>query len=853
MNPGWEEKLRDHQKKSIARILYSGNTQLATAVGGGKTAIMVAAAMEAKHLGLCRKSLVVVPNHLVGQWTAAIYDMYPAAKVFASTKKDFETKNRKKFCSRIATGDYDIVVIGHSQFERIPLSVERQIAGVEQERDDIIDAIAVQKAAKAENFTIKAMESMKKKLDAKLDKLHNSIHRDVTITFEETGVDRLFIDESHEYKNLFLYTKMTNVAGISQTDSQKASDLFLKCRYMDELTGRMGNIHATGTPLSNTMAELYTTQRYLQYDLLKETGLASFDAWASTFGETVASVELAPTGVGYRTKTRFANFYNIPELMGMYRQVADIQTADMLNLPVPEVNYETVVLKPSAEQKDLVAQLVERAEAIRKGGVSPDEDNMLCITNDGRKLALDQRLIDPTLPDNPESKTVAAADKIYELWADSMEEKLTQLVFCDLSTPKNDGFDVYHDLKDKLVARGIPGSEIRFIHEANTDAAKESLFQQVREGSVRVLMGSTGKMGTGTNVQDRVIAGHDLDCPWRPSDLEQRAGRVIRTGNQNDRVHMYRYVTEGTFDAYMYQLIENKQRFISQIFTSKTPVRSAADVDETTLSYAEIKALASGNPLVREKVELEIEISRLNLLKARFVNGQVKVREMLRKLPSEIHALEVRISDIEADMQTAAKAPARDGEGKLLPFEVEGMTMETAVQCGERLLATLHTIPYNKEAIIGHFRGLDITGSCHEDVFHPGDTIRELCLAGCRSYPVEYGDSAEGLLRRLNNMVESRFADLLENCKDNLEKLQMSLAAAQKEQNKPFEQEGLLKAKEARLAEVTELLDLDRADAEKSTPSVEDRPRPLDDMITHATARTGSVVSSSEYARSERI
>ena len=614
MNP--EIELREHQKNAVAHILYGGNTLLAHAVGAGKTFEMVAAAMESKRLGLCNKSLFVVPNHLTEQWAAEFLQLYPAANILVATKRDFETKNRKKFCGRIATGDYDAVIIGHSQFEKIPMSIERQRAILEQQLEELTDGIMDLKRNRGENFSIKQLEKSKKSVKQKLEKLNDQSRKDDVVTFEELGVDRLFIDESHYYKNLYLYTKMRNVGGIAQTEAQKSSDLFMKCRYLDELTGGRGTVFATGTPISNSMVELYTIQRYLQYNTLVKNNLQHFDSWASTFGETVTAVELTPEGTGYRAKTRFAKFYNLPELMAMFKEVADIKTADMLELPVPEAHFHNVAVKPSEMQKEMVASLAERAEKVRGGGVDSSVDNMLKITNDGRKLALDQRMLNDMLPDFEGSKINACVDNIYRIWEETADKKSAQLVFCDLSTPKNDGtFSVYNDIRKKLIERGVPESEVRFIHEADTDVKKKELFQKTRKGEVRVLLGSTQKMGAGTNVQDRLIALHDVDCPWRPSDLEQRSGRIIRQGNSNPNVDIYRYVTEQTFDAYLYQLVEGKQKFASQIMTSKSPVRSAEDIDETALSYAEIKMLATGNPYIKEKMDLDIQVQKLKLSK----------------------------------------------------------------------------------------------------------------------------------------------------------------------------------------------------------------------------------------------
>ncbi len=657
MNPAIT--LRPHQINAIAHVMYGGNTLLAHEVGAGKTFEMVAAAMEMKRLGLCTKSLVVVPNHLTEQWAAEWLQLYPSANILVATKKDFETQNRKKFCSRIATGDYDAVIIGHSQFEKIPMSAERQQAILQQQIEEILLGIEQAKAQKAERYTVKQMERTRKSLEAKLEKLNDQSRKDDVVTFEQLGVDRLFVDESHYFKNLFLMTKMRNVGGIAQTEAQKSSDLFMKCRYLDELTGGRGTIFATGTPISNSMVELYTIQRYLQYGLLQEMGLIHFDDWASDFGETITAIELSPEGTGYRAKTRFAKFFNLPELMAAFKQVADIQTADMLHLPVPKANFHTEVIKPSELQQEMVKGLAERAEKIRDGGVDPHVDNMLRITNDGRKLALDMRLINPLAADDPNGKVAVCARNVYKIWEQTKEQRSTQLVFCDLSTPTKDGsFNVYDDLKKKLMEQGIPEDEIAFIHDADSEVKKKALFAKVRAGQIRVLMGSTQKMGAGTNVQDRLIALHDLDCPWRPSDLQQRLGRIVRQGNENEEVEIFRYVTEGTFDAYLYQLVENKQKFIAQIMTSKAPVRVAEDVDETALSYSEIKALATGNPLIIEKCNLDMEVAKLNMLKASYLNQRYSLEELvLREYPADIARITERIAGYEKDVALAAAHP----------------------------------------------------------------------------------------------------------------------------------------------------------------------------------------------------
>lgn len=684
MNP--EISLRPHQINAIAHILYGGNTLLAHEVGAGKTYEMVAAAMEMKRLGLCTKSLIVVPNHITEQWAAEWLQLYPSANILVATKKDFETQNRKKFCSRIATGDYDAIIIGHSQFEKIPMSVERQQAILERQIEEILEGIEQAKAQKAERYTVKQMERTRKSLEARLAKLNDQSRKDDTVTFEQLGIDRLFIDESHYFKNLFLATKMRNVGGIAQTEAQKSSDLFMKTQYLDELTGVRGVIFATGTPISNSMVELYTIQRYLQYRLLQEMGLVHFDDWAGSFGETVTAIELSPEGTGYRAKTRFAKFYNLPELMAAFKEVADIQTADMLCLPVPKANFHTEVIQPSELQKEMIKGLAERAEKIRGGGVDPHVDNMLRITNDGRKLALDMRLINPLAADDPNGKVAVCARNVFRIWEQTKEKRSAQLVFCDLSTPTTDGsFSVYDDLKKKLMDAGIPEEEIAFIHTADSEAKKKELFSKVRAGQVRVLLGSTAKMGAGTNVQDKLIALHDLDCPWRPSDLQQRLGRIVRQGNENEEVEIYRYVTEGTFDAYLYQLVENKQKFIAQIMTSKAPVRVADDVDETALSYSEIKALATGNPLIIEKCNLDMEVARLNMLKASHLNQVYALEELVyRKYPEEITRLTERIAGYEQDVALAAAHPkAQEG---FCGMEVDGKHYTEKEDAGKAII-----------------------------------------------------------------------------------------------------------------------------------------------------------------------
>ena len=800
MNP--EITLREHQVNAIARILNGGNTLLAHVVGAGKTFEMVAAAMESKRLGLCQKSLFVVPNHLTEQWAAEFLQLYPSANILVATKKDFETRNRKKFCSRIATGDYDAVIIGHSQFEKIPMSVERQRAILQAQLDEIIEGISEAKRANAERFTIKQMEKSKRSIKLKLDKLNDQTRKDDVVTFEELGVDRLFVDEAHSFKNLFLYTKMRNVAGLAQTEAQKSSDLFMKCRYMDELTDNHGIIFATGTPISNSMTEMYTMQRYLQYDTLRSQGLQHFDAWASTFGETITAIELAPEGTGYRAKTRFARFYNLPELISMFKQVADVQTADMLKLPVPEAEYHNEVIKPSKFQTDMVASFSERAEKVRNGMVDATVDNMLKITNDGRKLALDQRLTDDLLPDDPESKVNLCLDNIHRIWESSSEQKSTQLVFCDLSTPHGDGkFNVYDDLKSKLVRMGVPETEIAFIHDAKTEAQKAALFTNVRSGSVRILLGSTAKMGAGTNVQKRLIAEHHLDIPWRPSDIEQREGRILRQGNENKRVDIFRYVTENTFDSYMWQTIENKQKFISQIMTSKSPVRSCEDVDETALSYAEIKALATGNPHIKEKMDLEIEVSRLKLVKANYLSQKYALEDsLLKHYPKEIRLTQERIKGYQADIALYQRHKTEEFPGMVLC----GISYAEKKDAGAAIIeiCKAQTSPEAKE--IGSYRGFALLLS-----FDTMSKVFRMTLRGCLSHTIELGSDIHGNIQRMENILEA-FPVRLSACEKVLDTLKAQMENAKAEVEKPFAQEQELAEKTARLAELDALLNIDK-------------------------------------------
>ena len=807
MNP--EIELREHQKNAVAHILYGGNTLLAHAVGAGKTFEMVAAAMESKRLGLCNKSLFVVPNHLTEQWAAEFLQLYPAANILVATKRDFETKNRKKFCGRIATGEYDAVIIGHSQFEKIPMSIERQRAILEQQLEELTDGIMDLKRNRGENFSIKQLEKSRKSVKQKLEKLNDQSRKDDVVTFEELGVDRLFIDESHYYKNLYLYTKMRNVGGIAQTEAQKSSDLFMKCRYLDELTGGRGTVFATGTPISNSMVELYTIQRYLQYNTLVKNNLQHFDSWASTFGETVTAVELTPEGTGYRAKTRFAKFYNLPELMAMFKEVADIKTADMLELPVPEAHFHNVAVKPSEMQKEMVASLAERAEKVRGGGVDSSVDNMLKITNDGRKLALDQRMLNDMLPDFEGSKINACVDNIYRIWEETADKKSAQLVFCDLSTPKNDGtFSVYNDIRKKLIERGVPESEVLFIHEADTDVKKKELFQKTRKGEVRVLLGSTQKMGAGTNVQDRLIALHDVDCPWRPSDLEQRSGRIIRQGNSNPDVDIYRYVTEQTFDAYLYQLVEGKQKFASQIMTSKSPVRSAEDIDETALSYAEIKMLATGNPYIKEKMDLDIQVQKLKLLKSNFLSERYALEDKIIKYyPQRITALKNRIEGLKQDVETAKQHP-KPTDDRFVGMEVKGVFYSEKADAGKAIIEACKQMNSPDPIPLGKYRGFET-----ELLFNTAERNYEVRLKGATSRNVSLGDDAHGNIIRLDNGID-RFAESLSLAENDLENTKNQLETAKKEVQKPFIQEDELRSKLARLDELNILLNMDKTENE---------------------------------------
>lgn len=812
MNP--EIRLRRHQKDAVARIVYGGNTLLAHEVGAGKTFEMAAASQELRRIGLCTKSLVVVPNHLTEQWASEYLTLYPAANILVATKRDFEKRNRRRFCARIATGDYDAVIIGHTQLEKIPLTPERQRSFLEEQISDMAEGIAAAKAMTGQRFTVRQMESAKKKLEAKLRKLEGAERKDDTVYFEELGVDRLFVDEAHYYKNLFFSTKMRNVGGVAQAEAQKSSDLFAKCRYLDELTGGKGVVFATGTPVSNSMVELYTMQRYLQYGELRRMGISHFDCWASTFGETVTALELAPEGTGYRQKTRFSKFYNLPELMALFRQVADIRTADTLGLPVPKVSYRNVRVEPSAIQRELVAGLSERADRVRNGSVDPSVDNMLKITNDGRKLALDQRLVDGSLPENPRGKVAACADNVLRIWEETADRRLAQLVFCDLSTPRSDGsFNVYDDLKRRLVSRGIPPEEIAFIHDAPTEVQKAQLFSRVRSGQVRVLMGSTQKMGAGTNVQRLLVALHDLDCPWRPADLQQRLGRIARQGNLNDEVEVYRYVTEGTFDAYLFQLVESKQRFIGQVMTSKSPVRAASDVDETALSYAELKALATGNPLIKERMDLDVEVSRLKLLKAEHLSQRYELEDRLRgELPRREEALARRVEARERDSGTVAAAPGT------FEMEVMGTTYTSRAEAGAAIAAALEGREAEGRVSAGSIRGLAIEVS-----YDAVERARKVALVGRDRYEVALGDDPAGNATRIENaarQIPQRAAE----ARAALEEVRGQISAARDEAARPFPREDELRRKTARLAELDAELDLDRPDNVVPPDSGQERP-----------------------------
>ena len=819
MNP--EITLREHQRNAIAHVLYGGNTLLAHEVGAGKTYEMAASAMEAKRLGLCQKSLFVVPNHLTEQWASEFLNLYPNAKLLVARRKDFETANRKKFCARIATGDYDAVIIGHSQFERIPLSFERQERIIQEQIYETLAAINELKVHAGENFSIKQMEKTRKTLETKLEKLRSDERKDDVVTFEQLGVDRLFVDESHAFKNLFLTTKMRNVAGLSTSEAQKSSDMFGKCRYLDEITGGRGVVFATGTPVSNSMSELYTVMRYLQYSTLQQKGLTHFDCWASTFGETTTAIELAPEGTGYRARTRFAKFFNLPELMSMFKEVADIKTSDQLHLPVPDAKFETVVAKPSEIQKEMVQELSRRAAKIHSGAVDASEDNMLCVTNDGRKIGLDVRLMNPILPDDPNSKLNTCVRNVLQIWADGKEQKLTQLLFCDLSTPKNDGnFNVYDDIRKKLVAAGVPESEVEFIHNADTEAKKAALFSKVRSGDVRILLGSTARMGAGTNVQQRLAAVHHLDVGWKPSDMTQRNGRIIRQGNMNKEVKVFNYVTEGTFDSYLFQTLENKQRFISQIMTSKSPVRSCDDVDEQALSYAEIKALCAGNPLIKEKMDLDVQVAKLKVLKADHQSQKFRLEDkLLTKFPADIQETNAYLAGVKVDAEVAAAHP-QEKEG-FCGIIIKGVTYDEKKTAGERLLLACSELPNSEEKVIGSYRGFEL--SLRFDTYH---SEYQALLKGQRKYPVALGKDPLGCIIRLDNSLNN-FPERITSAENELATLKQQQEAAQIEVEKPFPQEEELAEKSARLAELNAQLDMDEKghEPEQDEEEQEDEPR----------------------------
>ena len=837
MNP--EITLREHQRNAIAHVLYGGNTLLAHVVGAGKTFEMVASAMESKRLGLCSKSLFVVPNHLTGQWASEFLQLYPSANILVATKRDFEQSRRKKFCARIATGDYDAVIIGHSQFEKIPISQARQERLIEEQIEEITEGIEELTESHGEHFSIKQLEKTKRGLETRLEKLRAEHRKDDVVTFEELGVDRLFVDEAHSYKNLYLYTKMRNVAGLSVTEAQKSSDMFAKCRYMDEITGGKGVIFATGTPVSNSMTELYTMQRYLQYDTLKRKGLAHFDCWASTFGETVTAIELAPEGTGYRARTRFAKFFNLPELMAMFKETADIKTADQLHLPTPTPHFENISVKPSEYQQEMIQALSERAAQVHSGSVDPKVDNMLKITSDGRKLGLDQRLINPLLPDDPGSKVNACVQNVFRIWREGQADKLTQLLFCDLSTPTGkapavkddaakdaafietgelpaDRFNVYDDIREKPVSMGIPREQIAFIHEAKTDVQKKELFSKVRSGDVRILLGSTAKMGAGTNCQDRLIALHDLDAPWRPGDPEQRAGRIIRQGNMNPDVHIYRYVTERSFDAYLWQTIETKQKFISQIMSSKSPVRACDDVDETALSYAEIKALCAGDPRIKEKMNLDVEVAKLRLMKADHESKRFRLEDQLvRFYPEQLRQQEDYIAGFKADMQTLSDHPVPQED--FVGIELLGKAYADKSAAGETLLALCKTAPHDHDTAIGHYRGLSVTLS-----YDSFNAQFQLLLRGEMTHIVNLGADARGNLLRIENALNN-IPVRMQKAQEQVDSLHQQIEAAKLEITQPFPQALELTTKSARLAELDALLSMDKSapmNSKSEKPSV---------------------------------
>ena len=817
--------LRPHQKNAIARILYGGNSLLAHVVGAGKTFEMVASSMEAKRLGMCTKSLFVVPNHLTGQIGREFMQLYPSANIMVADKKDFEPKNRKRFIGKIATGEYDAVIIGHSQFEKIPMSKEYQQKHIQDQIDEIIAYIDEYKHDRNQKFTVKELQKTRKKLETRLEKLNDDFKKDDVITFEELGVDKLIVDEAHNYKNLYLYTKMRNVAGIGQSEAFKSSDMFMKCRYMDEMTNGKGIVFATGTPISNSMTELYTMQRYLQYETLKKNRLEHFDSWASTFGETQSAFELSPEGTGYRVKTRFSKFYNLPELMSMFKEVAGIQTADMLKLPVPEAHYEVIKTMPSDEQKEILKGLSERADKVRNKEVEPEEDNMLKITNDGKKLALDQRLINPLLPDDENSKVNVCVKNVFAIWDKTKDNKSTQLLFSDMSTPKGDGsFNIYDDIRDKLVDLGIPKEEIAFIHEANSDKQKDELFAKVRKGEIRILMGSTLKMGAGTNVQNKLIAMHDLDVPWRPADLEQRAGRIVRQGNENKEVNIYRYITENTFDAYLWQTIENKQKFISQIMTSKTPVRVAEDVDESSLNYAEIKALATGDPKIKEKMDLDNEVTKLKMLEANYKSNRYRLEDKIAKTyPEEIARLEKQIKAVKSDIDNVE--PLGIGENKFTSITINSDIITDKKLAGEKLLEAIKTVKINENKVVGAYRGFGL-----EVGYNFMTNEHNFSLNGATKHYGELGDSTDGNITRLDNAIE-RMPNKLDRLEQKLVATKGQLENAKEELKKPFEKADELKSKVLRLAELNKLLDMGEVkEKENLTPLIEDVKRAIIDF-----------------------
>lgn len=836
--PGMNDEitLRQHQKDAVARILFGGNTLLAHEVGSGKTFEMAAGAMESRRLGLCHKPLFVAPNHLIDQWATEFLTLYPTANILVSTKKDFEKANRKKFCARIATGEYDAVIIGQSQFERIPLSVERQKETIQAEIEQITEAIDQTKRQRGSRFTVGQLEKTKKSLQINLEKLANEDKKDDVVTFEELGVDKLFVDESHFYKNLYIYTKMSNVAGLSTAAAQKSTDMFMKCRYLDELTGGKGIVHATGTPVSNSMTELYTNMRYLQYDKLKELDMLSFDSWAATFGETVTAIELAPEGTGYRARTRFAKFHNLPELMSIFKECADIITADQLNLDRPEAQFETVTCEPSEVQKELVADLSHRAELVHAGAVDRSEDNMLTITSDGKKIGLDERLIDPEYPDEPDSKINRCVENVYKIYTDGNDKKLTQLIFCDMSTPSKE-FNVYDDIKAKLAARGIPENEIEYIHNANTDNKKAALFKAVREGDVRILIGSTSKMGAGTNVQERLVALHHLDCPWKPSDIEQRNGRIIRQGNTNKKVNIYNYVTKNTFDAYLYQTLENKQRFISQIMTSKSPARTCEDCDEAVLNYAEIKSLCTGDPRIREKMDLDISVARLRELKSDYLRTRHKLEDAVNiTYPKQIAEKNSAIENISKDLLTAQNNPLPEEDYEII---IDGVKITDKEKAGEMFIEALHTCKA-QERIIGKYRGFDVVGGF--DFFR---SVFYAKLKGNHEYQSEMGFSDSGNLQRLENMIK-RIPEKIEGFKEEIETLNRQTENANQELAKPFKQEAELKEKTARLSVLESELNLDRTQSEDFDEEAADTVRKAEDGISEALSSMKQGIEESE-------